>query len=205
LAARDRSDPLARCRDAFTLPDGVIYLDGDSLGPLPRTVAPRLERLIRDEWGRDLIRSWNAHGWIGLAARAAAKIAPLIGAAPEQVMVADSDLDAVRAKSVALTDAVIALVDRECGWFDLAMITPREPSACGSQVSLCHPDGYAIVQTLIACGGIGDFRAPDIIRFGFAPLFLRYVDVWDAVAALKGVLERDIWREPRFQVRAGVT
>ena len=85
-------------------------------------------------------------------------------------------------------------------------MTPRESNARGSQVSLAHPsDGYAIMQALIARGVIGDFRAPDILRFGFAPLYTRFADVWDAVDRLAHVLQRGEWRQPQFSIRAAVT
>jgi kynureninase len=70
---------------------------------------------------------------------------------------------------------------------------------------LAHPDGYAIMQALIERGVIGDFRAPDVLRFGLAPLYVRYVDVWDAVALLRTVMRGETWREPRFQQRRSVT
>ena len=85
------------------------------------------------------------------------------------------------------------------------MATPREPALRGSQVSLTHPEGYAIVQALIARGVIGDFRAPDILRFGFAVLYLRFIDVWNAVAALKDVMTSGAWNRPEFQQRKAVT
>ena len=79
------------------------------------------------------------------------------------------------------------------------------PRQRGSQVSVAHADGaYAIVQALIARGVIGDFRAPDILRFGFTPLYTRFVDVWDAVDRLAQVLESGEWRDERFRVRAAV-
>jgi kynureninase len=78
--------------------------------------------------------------------------------------------------------------------------TPRDAALRGSQVSFARDDGgYAIVQALIARGVIGDFRAPDILRFGFTPLYTRFVDVWDAVEHLLQVLQSGEWREPRFQ------
>ena len=85
-------------------------------------------------------------------------------------------------------------------------MTPREGAARGSQVSLAHETGgHAIVQALIARGVIGDFRAPDILRFGFAPLYTRFVDVWDAVDRLRVVLDSGEWRDARFAVQAEVT
>jgi kynureninase len=88
--ALDRADPFAPWRDKFLLPDGVIYLDGNSLGALPRAVPERLARAVGEEWGRDLITSWNVHDWIDLPRRVGDKLAPLIGAPPGTVMVADS-------------------------------------------------------------------------------------------------------------------
>ncbi|HSC19998.1 MAG TPA: hypothetical protein VLC74_13920, partial [Rhizomicrobium sp.] len=75
----------------------------------------------------------------------------------------------------------------------------------GGEVSLRHADGYAIMQALIADGVVGDFRAPDFMRFGFAPLYTRYVDVFDAVAKLADIVRSGRWREERFHVRAAVT
>jgi kynureninase len=88
--ALDAADPLAALRDRFTLPDGVIYLDGNSLGPAPRSTAARVARTAEVEWGRDLITSWNKAGWMALPAKIGAKIARLIGAEADEVVVADS-------------------------------------------------------------------------------------------------------------------
>ena len=406
----DRDDPLAGYRDAFDLPAGVIYLDGNSLGPLPKGVKERVRAVVEREWGEDLIRSWNAHGWIDLPSTVGTKIAPLIGAAPDEVLVTDStsidlyklvsaavearpgrqvvvsertnfptdlymiqglvrtlrafagrpvelrtigrreelesaldadvaavvlthvdyrtgecwnladvtrrvreagalvlwdlahstgalpvdlgaagadlavgctykylnggpgspafvyvakrhqrtlrsplqgwlghaapftfepeyrpapdvrrfqvgtpailslsaldaaldvfagvDMERVREKSMALGQLFLELVESECAGLGLEIACPREPSRRGSQVSLRHPQGYAIVQALIARGVIGDFRTPDILRFGLPPLYLRYADVRDAVGHLKEVLETREYEEARFQVRATVT
>jgi len=88
--ARDAADPLAPHRAAFALPPGVIYLDGNSLGALPATTAARVDEVVRQEWGRGLIGSWNAAGWIDRPARVGARIAELIGAQAEEVICADS-------------------------------------------------------------------------------------------------------------------
>src|SRR5579862_7498503 len=90
VRAWDAGDPLRPLRDAFELPDGVIYLDGNSLGAAPRVAAARLQRVIAEEWAGGLVRSWNAADWIGAPARIGAKIAPLIGAAPDEVIACDS-------------------------------------------------------------------------------------------------------------------
>ncbi|MEO7338522.1 MAG: aminotransferase class V-fold PLP-dependent enzyme, partial [Caldimonas sp.] len=88
--ALDAADALAPLRDLFTLPDGVVYLDGNSLGALPKATAARLDEVIRREWGADLIRSWNTAGWVDLPARVGDRIARLVGAGTGEVMVADS-------------------------------------------------------------------------------------------------------------------
>jgi len=88
--ALDRDDPLAALRDEFVLPEGVVYLDGNSLGALPRRTAARLAEVAQREWGEGLIRSWNDAGWIDLSQRIGDKIAALIGARPGEVSVADS-------------------------------------------------------------------------------------------------------------------
>ncbi|WBH18245.1 kynureninase [Sphingomonas radiodurans] len=86
----DAADPLAQCRARFVLPEGVIYLDGNSLGALPVATAGRVAETVERQWGTDLIASWNTHGWIDAPARLGARIAPLIGAGADEVIVADS-------------------------------------------------------------------------------------------------------------------
>jgi kynureninase len=115
---------------------------------------------------------------------------------------------ALRHKSLALTDLFIALVEERCGGHGLGLATPREHARRGSQVCLTRAEGaYAIVQALIARGVIGDFRAgpPDILRFGFTPLYLGYEDVWNAVEHLRDVLASGEWRRPEFNQRHAVT
>jgi kynureninase len=400
----DAADELAWCRDEFRLPEGIVYLDGNSLGALPRRTPERLRRLVEEEWGRGLIRSWNTEGWVDLALRVGAAIAPLIGAGGDEVVVADSTsvnlfkvlaaalrlrrgrreivtdadnfptdlyvaqgvadllggvevraiprarieealdehvavlmlshvdfrtgelLDAaalteaahragalalwdlahsagavpvrlddwgvdlavgcgykylnggpgapafafvarrlqsdlrqpvwgwfghrapfdfsprylpadgiarlqsgtppvlglaalecgveavaragiepLRLKSVNLTELFVALLDQEFGGRGMEVVSPRDARRRGSQVSIRHAEGYAITQALIARGVIPDFRAPDLIRFGFAPAYLRHVDVFDAVAALAEVVWTEAWRRPEFLRRARVT
>ncbi|MGR3793962.1 kynureninase [Vannielia sp. SX4] len=113
------------------------------------------------------------------------------------------DMAAVRAKSRAMTDAFVGWVEALCPGLELG--SPREAAARGSQVSFRHPNGYEIMQALIARGVIGDFRAPDVLRFGFAPLYLSFEEVARAVLALRDVLESGEWREPRFAERGAVT
>jgi kynureninase len=396
LAERDARDPLAAVRERFLLPDGVVYLDGNSLGALPDGVPERMRRVVEEEWGRDLIRSWNVHAWVDLPRTVGDRIARLIGAPAGSVVATDSTsvnlYKAVRAaralrpdRAVVLTDtgnfptdryvlegiaevravppaevasaidetvAVVALTEVDyrtgrrhdmagltdsahaagalsvwdlahsagafpvelegcdvdlavgCGykylnggpgapaflyvaprlhgayrnpiqgWFghadpfsfssdftpahgidrgrigtphvlslvaldealrlwdeidlgdvrrtseeltslfiDLAgaacpsleLLTPRDPARRGSQVSFRHPGGHAIVQALVDRGVIGDFRAPDVLRFGLAPLYVRRVDVYDAVDVLGDVMASGAWRDPRYAVRNRVT
>lgn len=406
--SRDRADPLARFRERFLLPEGVVYLDGNSLGALPKAAAERVARVVAREWGHDLIRSWNLNRWIDLPQRAGDKIARLVGAAPGEIVVADStsvnlfkllaaalrmrpdrrvilsepgnfptdlyvaqglvdmlggrregrpdlrlvpgeeiagaidesvavvslthvnyktgrihdmaavtakahaagalmlwdlchsagalpvdlngakvdlavgcgykylnggpgapaflyvarrhqeaikpplsgwmghahpftfdieyepaqgiarnlcgtppvlsmsaldaaldvlleaDMSAIRAKSLALGDLFLALVEQECAGHGFEVGSASAPER-GSQVGLLHPEGYAIMQALIARGIIGDFRAPDMLRFGFAPLYNRFVECWDAVAGLRAVMEARAWDTPKFKTRAAVT
>jgi len=406
--ALDAQDPLAPLRDQFALPDGVIYLDGNSLGVLPRATAARVQQVVAHEWGTDLIRSWNTAGWIELPQRVGNKIAKLVGAGENELVVADStsvnlfkvlsaalrivqadaparkcivsersnfptdlyiaeslardhgmrlvlvepdeiaqhlnadlavlmltqvnyrtgrlhdmaaltkatheaggltvwdlahsagalpvdlkgsdadfavgcgykylnggpgapafvwshprhaerfwqplagwmghaapfeftsnyrpapgiarylcgtppvlslaalecgvdtvlaaDMQALRRKSMALTDLFIELVEARCAGHELQLASPRKAAQRGSQASFAHASsGYPIMQALIARGVIGDFRAPDILRFGFTPLYTRFIDVWDAVEHLVQVLQSGEWREARFNQRGAVT
>jgi len=404
-AALDAGDPLAPMRGRFVLDEGLIYLDGNSLGALPAATPPRLARVVGEEWGRGLIGSWNDAGWIEAPRRLGDKVAGLIGADAGEVLVADStsvnlfkllagavrarpgrrvvlshadnfpadlyvaqglcelldggcelrtvapaelagaldadvavlmvthvdyatgavqdmaalsaaargcgalslwdlshstaalpvdlggcgadlavgcgykylnggpgapaflyvarrlqetirsplrgwmghaepfafepghrhapgvqgflcgtppilgmaaleaaldlwlevDLDAVRAKSVRLGDLLIRLVDERCAGLGLTVASPREGARRGSQVALRHPDGYRVVRALIDRGVVGDFRSPDIVRLGLAPLYLRHVDVWEAVETLREVLATRAQDRPEYAVRAAVT
>src|SRR5688572_15136599 len=115
---------------------------------------------------------------------------------------------ALRRKSLALTDLFIALVEERCAGHGLGLATPRAHAERGSQVCLTRDLGaYAIVQALIARGVIGDFRAgaPDILRFGFTPLYVGFEDVWNAVEHLRQVLEAAEWRRAEFNRQQAVT
>jgi kynureninase len=100
-----------------------------------------------------------------------------------------TNMDAIRAKSLALTDLFIELVEAGCGEHPLGLVTPRQHARRGSQVSLTHPHGYAVMQALIARGVIGDYREPEIMRFGFTPLYTSFAEVWDAVDILRQILD----------------
>ena len=401
----DRQDPLASVRDEFVLPEGVIYLDGNSLGAPPRQTLPRMTQVIGEEWGSGLIRSWNDAHWIEAPARIGDKIARLIGAKAGEVIVADStsvnlfkllaealrvqpgrhfilteasnfptdlyiaqgliellggnhalrvverteieraldgsvavlmlthvdyasgeihdmrriaeaaqkvgtlmlwdlshsagavpvDLNAAqvdlavgcgykylnggpgapaylfvakglqeaiqsplsgwmghtapfafareyrpapginrqlagsppilsmlaleiaidlwlrvdqqeaRRKSMALGDLFIKLVDETCRDLGVEVASPREAKMRGSQVSLRHKEAYRLMRALIDHSVIGDFRTPDLMRFGFAALYTRYVDVFDAVRRLREVLTSRAWDRPEYANRLPVT
>ena len=397
----DAGDPLKEFRERFDVPDGVIYLDGNSLGCLPSATPARLEQVVREEWGRDLIRSWNSAGWINLSSKIGTKIAPLIGAQAEEVIASDStSINLFKLISAALamrpgrkvvlsepgnfpTDLYMIeglerqglaerrLAPREAlanaldgdvallllththyktgelfdmaalthaaheagalvlwdlshsggalpvdlngceadfavgcgykyfnggpgapayafvaerhlkaarqpltGWMGhaapfafsdyyeaapgvekllcgtppilglaalevgvdivaeigvdrlyeksqalseffrrclsersvaLDLVSPTDPDARGSQLSFRHEEAYAICQALIARGVIGDFRDPDILRFGFAPAYLCFEDMAEAARHLAEVLETGEWQREEFRERAAVT
>ena len=405
-AGLDRDDPLRNLREAFALPAGTVYLDGNSLGALPHCARERVQEVVEQQWGHDLITSWNVHDWVNLPRRVGEKIAPLVGAAPGQVICCDSisvnlfkllatalalqsprrtvltcagdfptdaymaqglqsllgadrcDMRAVAADGLpgALDESVAVLMITEVdfrsglrhdmreltaaahdagalviwdlahsagaipvalddcaadmavgcgykffnggpgapaflyvaarhqnrvtqplsGWFghvapfafdpqyapaegissyqagtpgvigmqaldaaldlfsdldprslrrkslaltaffmqgvaaapalsDLQIVTPTPDERRGSQVSLRHPEAYAIAQCLIAQGVIVDFRDPDIVRFGFAPLYNSFSDAAMAVEALLDALSTGAYRQARYRQRAQVT
>jgi len=116
-----------------------------------------------------------------------------------------ADIHQIREKSMRMTDLFIELVEQRCAQFGVGLVSPRDARQRGSQVSFLHDDGYPIVRALHDRGVICDFRAPGNMRFGFAPLYLRYADVWDAVDHLHDILANEAWKEDRYQVRAAVT
>jgi len=114
-------------------------------------------------------------------------------------------LQALRDRSVALTEFMMQLIDQQVQGLGLKVLTPRAPEQRGSQVSVTHPEAYAVMQALIERGVIGDVRAPDILRFGLAPMYSTFTEIWDAMAHLKDILERGVYREARFSLRKTVT
>ncbi len=115
------------------------------------------------------------------------------------------DMQALRAASVVLTERFIAEVESQCAGFGLALATPRDANIRGSQVSFRHAEGYAIMQALIARGVIGDFRAPDILRFGFTPLYVTEDDVVGAATHLRDVMKLREYERAEFRARGQVT
>src|SRR5256714_9351760 len=110
-----------------------------------------------------------------------------------------------RRKSMALGDLFIKLVDETCRDLGVEVTSPREARLRGSQVSLRHSEGYRVMRALIDRGVIGDFRTPDLLRFGFSALYTRYVDVFDAVRHLQEVLTSRAWNRPEYANRLPVT
>ncbi len=125
--------------------------------------------------------------------------------APGLEITQKADMNAIRAKSQAMTELFLQIVDSFADEHGVGIASPRNRDERGSQVSLTHEHGFEIVQALIARGVIGDFRMPNIMRFGFAPLYISYRDVLNAAIILKDVLETGFWREARFANRATVT
>ena len=118
----------------------------------------------------------------------------------------EATVPALRAKSIRQTELFVALVAQELDALGFALASPSAADQRGSQVSLHHERGWPITQALTDANVIGDFRAPDIVRFGFAPLYVRYADVWDAVAMLKRIMVEQQWDQPQFRASpTGVT
>lgn len=115
------------------------------------------------------------------------------------------DQGLLRQKSLALTSLFIRLVEQQLAGHPLTLVTPREPDKRGSHVSFRHPHGFAVMNALISRGVIGDYREPEVLRFGFAPLYNTFTEVWDAVQQLRDVLENETWREAQFAQRGAVT
>jgi kynureninase len=192
---------------------GYKYLNGGPGAPSFLYVAKRLQRELTSP----------ITGWFGHAApfaftgefQPAPDIARFLSGTPPILgltaleagidLLAEAPRDLLFRKGQQLCSLFIELIDKSCRDYGLELVTPRDPQARGSHVSLHHAEGYPIVQALIAQGVIGDFRAPDILRFGFAPLYLRFADVWRAVEALRGILAARIWDQEQFRARAKVT
>ncbi len=195
------------------------YLNGGPGAPAYTWVSPRLQTEARQP-----ITGWMGHATPFAMARDYAPAAGIgrwaSGTPPVLALSAlDAALEAfdgvsqeqVRAASLSLTDLFLALLDERFADRrpDLDVVTPREHARRGSQVSFRHPDAYGIVQALIARGVIGDYRDdgdnPGIARFGFTPLYLRHVDVYDAVEHLEAVLEGGEHLDPAYSTRNAVT
>ena len=202
---------LAGCGADFAVGCTYKYLNSGPGGPAFVYVAPRHQDTTRPALS----------GWLGHAAPFAFDLHYRPGTGIERMRVGTPpilqlaaleasldiwdqvDMTALRARSITLCDAFIAGVEATCP--DLSLASPRDAARRGSQVSLRHPEGYAIMQALIARGVIGDFRAPDILRFGFTPLYTSDADVQGAIAVLADIMATRAWDQPAFKTRAKVT
>ncbi len=204
---------LSGCDVDFAVGCGYKYLSGGPGAPSFLYVAPRLQ----DE-ARTPLQGWLGHEDIFAFAdhyRPAPGVERFqcgtwpvlsLSALDEALDVFEAlDMAAIRAKSQALSARFLELIEPLIDRHGITVTTPIEPQDRGSQISLSHPDGYAVIRALIERGVIGDFRMPDIMRFGFAPLYVRFVDVWDAAAALTDVLDSGSYRAERFRARTKVT
>jgi kynureninase len=214
---------LARSRADFAVGCGYKYLNGGPGAPAFVFVARRhLQAMDADRFAQPLA------GWLGHRApfdfspeyEPATGIDRFGSGTPSIIAMAALEcgvdtvlaagVEPLRAKSLQLTQLFVDLVDQHCAKLGLQLVSPRNPVQRGSQVCYAHEDAWPIMQALIARGVIGDFRsagagAPGILRFGFAPLYLRFADVWDAVEALRDVLVTRAWDRAQFTARRAVT
>ncbi|SHE52661.1 Kynureninase [Ruegeria intermedia] len=202
---------LAGCNADFAVGCTYKYLNGGPGAPAFIYVAPKWADTARPALS----------GWLGHEAPFAFDLDYRPGAGIERMRVGTppviqmtalaaamdiwdmADMDDVRAKSIALTEQFIQQVEATCP--DLELASPRAPAMRGSQVSFRFADGYAVMQALIARGVIGDFRAPDIMRFGFTPLYIDEGDVTRAVEILTDIMQNRLWDKPEFKIRQRVT
>ncbi len=204
------------CNVDFAVGCGYKYLNGGPGAPAFVFAARRLHSEMIQP-----IQGWHGHSkpfdFVHGYVPGQGMDKMLVGTAPQLSLIAlesaltafdGVDMHEIRRKSVGLTTTFIALVEQEIvqpGLLDLGLLSPRNADERGSQVALTHEHGYAMMQALIARGVIGDFRAPNILRFGFASLYVSYEDVWNAVRIFKDILLTKAWRNPEFQQRKAVT
>lgn len=192
---------LNACEVDFAVGCGYKYLNGGPGAPAYVYVAKALQADVRTP-----LTGWMGHespfDFSTRYAPAAGIRQMLCGSPPILSMAAldvsvdlllKTDLAEVRKKSIELTDLFIRRVDEHCRDSGFAVRTPREPNQRGSQVSLAHPHGFEIIEAMAQQGIVADFRPPDLLRFGFAPLYTRYTDVWDAVETLHAIVEEGAW------------
>lgn len=202
---------LAGCKADFAVGCSYKYLNSGPGGPAFIYVAPRHAQTARPALS----------GWLGHEAPFAFDLDYRPGSGIERMRVGTPpviqlaaleasmdiwdqvDMQALRAKSIALCDRFIAGVENSCP--ELTLASPRDGNARGSQVSFAFEEGYAAMQAVIARGVIGDFRAPDIMRFGFTPLYIDEADVDAAVAIIADVMNNRLWDRPEYKIRAAVT
>lgn len=160
-------------------------------------------------WGHDLPfgfeRDYRPRKDIRQFSTGTEPITSLAMSEPGLDMFLRADMDDIREKSLKLCDLFIELIEERLGGYDFKLVTPREHARRGSQVSVSSENGFPIMQALIDAGVIGDFRAPDIMRYGFTPLYVSYVNVWDAVDRWVNIMENDTWKREEFNQKGAVT
>ncbi len=204
---------LDRCGVDLAVGCGYKYLNGGPGAPAFLFVARRLQHSLRSPLS----------GWMGHAEpfafdddyRPAEGMARFLCGTPSVIGMGalacglaqfeGVDLPAMFAKSCALGALFIRLMAERCAEYGFTLASPQDDRARGSHVSYAHDDAYAICQALIARHVIGDFRAPDLLRMGFSPLYTSYTDVFDAVAAIGAVMAEGAWDRPEYRIRARVT
>ena len=202
---------LSECNADFAVGCTYKYLNSGPGGPAFIYVAPRHQDRARPALS----------GWLGHAAPFAFDLDYRPGAGIERMRVGtppvlqlaaleasldiwdQADMADVRKQSIALTDRFITGIEATCPTLTLA--SPRDGQMRGSQASFRHPEGYAIMQACIAHGVIGDFRAPDILRFGFTPLYISEQDIDTAIKTLADIMAQSLWDRPEYKTRARVT
>jgi len=202
---------LAGAKADFAIGCGYKYLNGGPGAPAFLYVAPAHQDKVMSP-----LTGWMGHeapfafdldyrpvGGVGRMAVGTPAVLSLSSLYAALDVFDDVDMADIRRKSVSLSELFIAEVEEKCPQLQLA--SPRDPEARGSQVSFRFSEGYAVMQALIARGVIGDFRAPDVMRFGFTPLYLSHSDIVDAVTVLADILETESWNRPEFKARAKVT
>ncbi|MEX2518440.1 MAG: kynureninase [Paracoccaceae bacterium] len=197
----------------FAVGCGYKYLNGGPGAPAFLYVRPELQEHVRP-----LISGWMGHeapfafdpGYrplegVGRMRVGTPPVLSLAGLDAALDLFEGVEMTTIRAKSVSLAELFIREVEARCAGYGLKLISPRDAAIRGSQVSFAHEEGHAMMQALIARGVIGDFRAPDVMRFGFAPLYLSHAEVAAAAGVLAEVLDGRLWDRPEYKARAAVT
>ncbi|MGD0867271.1 MAG: kynureninase [Rhizomicrobium sp.] len=197
----------------FAVGCGYKFLNGGPGAPAFLTIAKRHQDRVAPALS----------GWFGHAApfafegsfrpaegiaRAAVGTPPVLSLAALEVgvdLMLEAPLEELRAKSLRQADIFAALMDRELAGHGFSLVSPKDPAQRGSQICFAHEHGWPIIQCLTAHNVIGDFRAPDIVRFGFTPLYLGYAELWDAVTVLRRIMDGRLWDRPEFHRRVKVT
>ncbi len=204
---------LNRCKVDLAVGCTYKYLNGGPGAPAFLFAAKRhqpcLAQPLTGWWGHDnpfaFEPTYRAHGGIRKFLCGTQPILSLRALQAGLELYAQADLNLIREKSIALTGYFMALVEARCADRGLRIVSPGDAGERGSQVSIAHEHGYEIVQALSARKVVGDYRRPNLMRFGFAPLYVRFGDVWEAADRLAEILQSEAWRDPRFARRGPVT